>query len=144
MLAPGDTVFVYGDGKDLRGDGSLCVDLLTGKQTEFSWHDTFTNTGTSMMPFSDFIPFLAGGGYLGDWYDVRESGNYAASIFGGINAVITKTSSSSSAESWVEIDPTFSAFQTITGAAVPEPSSLVLAGLGLLCMVAYAASQRLR
>jgi hypothetical protein len=140
VLAPGDSAFFDVDGKALRSNGSPCTDLLTGQLTQYFFSKTFTNTGTDMMTFGAAITFP--GAYLGDWFDVRESQNYPTTLAGEFQEYITKTKTSSSAESWIEVDPALSLVATVN--SVPEPSSLVLAGLGLLCMVAYAARQRSR
>lgn len=140
VLAPGDSAFFDIEGKGLRSNGSPCTDLLTGQLTQYYFSKTFTNAGTDMMTISASHTFPAG--FLGDWYYVRSTDNFPYTMTGGIQAYITKTKTSSPAESWIEIDPTYSIVARST--AVPEPNSLVLAGLGTLCMVAYTARRRFR
>jgi hypothetical protein len=130
MLAPGDRVIYEFDGTYLAANGF---------QTEFSLSNSFTNTGTSSISIQQSVQDPIN--FLGDWYAVRQSGAWVGGIQQTISESIIKSATSSPDESWIEVDPTVGATETV----VPEPSSLLLSAFGILSFIAYAAvCQRLR
>jgi hypothetical protein len=103
------------------------------------YENQWSNTTSGIMSINAPISFP--GTTFGDWYDAYYFGKWASVIQATLYLSIIR-GTESSATSSISVDPTFSAVETITG--VPEPSSLVLSGLAILCGVAYAARVLIR
>ncbi|MGP0068589.1 MAG: hypothetical protein ACLQGP_33940 [Isosphaeraceae bacterium] len=125
MLAPGDKAFILVE--------SFATDYY-GKFSENFFSDTITNTTSEIMPIYKFEQFS--GAYLGDWYYVRQSNVFANSVTTEVEIMISKAASSSSEESWIDVDPTYGMVETTT-LSVPEPTSLIPFGIGLVTLAGY-------
>jgi hypothetical protein len=121
-LAPGDTAIAETTVRFYLANGSTF-----GQNSDF--YHVWNNTTSEMMNIAASVTFS--GTTFGDWFSARNFGLYARSITADLDLWITK-GNESSATSSISIDPTFSAVESITGAGVPEPSSLVLSGIAIL------------